>query len=141
MEELNTDTLKVFSGGIDMDCRDSPCFFRIDSLIENCSIAKKLDDRDAFFSACIGSHKLVGINDFDFKVTEYYKLEWNNTPISQRPVEAKTILQDSKYIYSYFYHGYEIQISENQFLTLLFFDAFITNNNAVFMVWEYVETE
>lgn len=141
IEESKADSLKVHSGGVYIQCDLGPYFFSIDSLIKNCSVAKSLTDSVPFSNCNIDfdAPKLVDLNNFDFKVTRGYILELTNTPISQKPVEAKTISEGGKYPFVQFYNGYEIKISENKQLTLLFFYAHIAGCLHDAMVWEYIE--
>lgn len=134
----------IHSGGVYIQCDEGPYFFSIDSLIQNCSLAESLNESVPLFGNCIidsDAHKLVDIDNFDFKVTRAYRLEWANSLISQKPVEAKTVLDSDKYPSTQFYNGYEIQLSENEVLTLLFFNAIAAGCWHDVMVWEYVETE
>lgn len=141
----------VYSGGVYIDCYAGPYFYNIDSLIKNCSVAKSLDDVyqpiDSFkgpFGSCTydsEAHKLADINNFDFKTARQgSKIEFSNTPISQKLVEAKTISEGGNFPYIQFYSGYEIQIAENQVLTLLFFNAQIAACFHNVMIWELMES-
>jgi len=144
IEEPDPVIKKVHSGGVYIQCDMGPYFFSIDSLIENCSVAKSLNDSIPFSNCVIDSdaHKLADSNNFDFKTgLQGHNLELTNTPISQKPVEVKTVSEGGKYPFIQFYNGYEIHLSENEILTLLFFNALAAGCWHDVMVWEYVETE
>jgi len=160
IEETEASVPKVYSGGFYNACHFGSIYFNIDTLISYCSFPNSLDDligtedthdlSEAIYRVCLDdfpsgneSDILADENNWDFKTSpgSNYKLEWRKAPLSQQPVEAKTKFEGGKYPFTQFYNGYKIQISENQVLTLLFFNVFIGGCLHDYMVWEYVETE
>lgn len=89
----------------------------------------------------------MGQNNWDFKASitpDDCNLIWNESSSIQQPIQINTIAEyeeAEKLTIGYFTNGCEIQISEKQSLTILFFDKPIQGCPLYSMVWEYVETE
>ncbi len=133
-------------------CDFNPQFnVNIDSLKKHCSADISLSDllnsdslRQSNFKTCMIESFTNEIN-WDFKITielDGYQLDWQKTPLSIQSVEVETGFQErGKYPFSQFYKGYEVQISDSQTITVLFFNAWVGGCLHDFYVWELVELE
>jgi len=152
MEEVETVVKKVQSGSVSVGCVTDLIAYNIDSLITNCSDNKFLNEISSFkdIMECIHYERdsnLVGQNNWDFKASispDGCNLEWNESSSIQQPIQINSMAEyegDEKVSIGYFTNGCEIQITEKQTLTLLFFDLPIQGCPLYSMVWEYVEIE
>jgi len=159
IEEVVTSTQKFYYGGIPNVCDfDFQIFMTIDSLKKYCNRNNRLDDlldTDNFLSAMpcqpasITGDNSITNNDtidnetiWDFKISRSndYQVEWRETPLSIQPVEVEIGFQErGKFPFTQFYKGYEVQISENQTMTILFFNYYIGGCIHDYYVWELVE--
>lgn len=142
---------KIHSGSVSVGCATEPIAYNLDSLINNCSENKLLSEITSFrdIIECVYYDRdpnLAGENNWDFKASitpDNCNLTWNESSSIQQPIEINSITEyeGNEVSLGYFTNGCEIQISEKQNLTLLFFDLPIQGCPLYSMVWEYVETE
>lgn len=149
MGETVTAFPQFYSGVIYNYCDPSPqIHFSINSIRLYCSNSSLNDmfDADSLnqnnFKAC--TQPLGDENNWDFILTtgaSGYELVWRETPVSVKPVQAKTVFEGGKYPYMQFYKGYEVKISENQALTMLFFNGYVGGCIHDYYIWELVDRQ
>jgi len=153
VEEVEPVTKKVYSGSVRVSCETAPIAYNLDSLINNCSDNKFLSEISSLkdITSCVhyfnDIEHLVGHKNWDFKASitpDDCNLKWNELSSIEQPIQVNTITEfegNENISIGFFTNGCDIQISEKQNLTLLFFDLPIQGCSLYSMVWEYVETE
>jgi len=160
IEEVETSTQKFYYGGIFSPCDADPqIFMNIDVLKKYCNRNNRLEDlldMDSInFTSFMPCHPFSirtesdsdstnnEIN-WDFKISmgsEGYQVEWRETPLSIKPIEVEIGFQErGKFPFWHFYKGYEVQTSEVQTVTVLFFNSWVGGCIHDYYVWELVES-
>jgi len=149
---------KFYYGGIYNGCdADFQIFMNIDSLKKYCNRNNRLNDlleTDSLISSLSCQPvplRTTSYNDstnneinWDFKISisTGYQVEWRETPLSIKPVEVKTgFMERGKFPFAQFYKGYEVQTSDVQTITILFFNYWVGGCIHDYYVWELVELE
>jgi len=159
-EEAQIAEPNIYSGVFYNYCDPGPIYFNIDSLVSNCPFQGSLDElidldslrvkgltqsEDEQPLGCQPKPIVIDESNWNFSITiawdNGYDVDWLILPLSQQSIEVKTTFENGKYPFPRFLNGYEIQISENKALTLLFFNTYIGGCIHDYMVWEYVESE
>lgn len=145
---------EIYFGGIYNGCDPNfHIFMNIDSLKKYCNRNNRLNDllvEDSNFPSSLNcqnpnnefNYLIINEENWDFKIsiTNGYQVEWRETPLSIQPIEVETgFRQPGKYPFAHFYKGYEFQISEDQTLTVLFFNEWVGGCIHDVYVWELVE--